>query len=127
MLYLRRLMESHDFLRLVPAQEMIVAAEKLPDSAGLLHVAALKHSDGRVALIYVPAGVLQVTVDVGQLAGGQATSTWFDPTSGKSLPAVAMQQEEKQQGAHKTFRLPMAAPGEGHDWVLVVEAALHKK
>ena len=120
MLYLRRLMESHDFLRLVPAQEMIVAAEKLPDSAELLHVAALKDGNGRTALIYVPAGVLQVTVDVEQFGGGK--STWFDPTTGKSLPAVAA-----RQGTQGTFRLPMAAPGEGHDWVLVVEADLPRK
>jgi len=122
MLYLRRLMESHDFLRLVPAQEMVVAAEELPESGELLHVAALKHSDGRVALIYVPAGVLQVTVDMNSVAGGDVTSRWFDPTTGRSFPAVAMQEE-----APGTFRLPMPAPGNGHDWVLVMEAVLHKK
>jgi hypothetical protein len=108
MRYLRDLMESHSFLKGIPDQSVVTAGI----GTGLDHVQAIRASDGRYALIYIPRGT-GITVNMSKLASS-ITASWFNPRDGSSSPIGCYPNVKTQP-----FTPPTS--GTGNDWVLVLE------
>ncbi len=99
MLHLRRLLESRPYLSRVPAQELIIAGERVRAARG----------DGYV-LAYLPRGGT-----VSLRLKGAGTASWYDPRTGAWVAA----------GPFAAGPCKFAAPseGRGHDWVLVLDGS----
>lgn len=106
--YLRRLTETRPFLTQRPDLSLLAFEQSLPWEMCL----ALR-GEG-YALVYTPTGKpFRVRPD--KLAGEQVRASWFDPRTGKSHVLDPFARE----GEH-AFN-PPGEPGEGNDWVLVLE------
>jgi hypothetical protein len=81
------------------------------------YVTAAATADGRLAIVYLPAGNT-ITVQLSTFAG-PVTANWFDPASGRYLPASSS--AFANTGASQF--LPPGLNGDGQpDWVLLLEA-----
>ncbi len=77
---------------------------------GLDFASAARTPDGRLAMVYVPMS-RPITLDLSQMAGQRVSVTWFDPLTGKDVPA-----DDRATTAEAEFVPPSA-----QDWVLVIE------
>jgi hypothetical protein len=117
MQHARRLLESRPFLTRVP-DDSIVVVDRVKTSvpgAGRYRYAATRDAEGRYAMVYAPAG-RPFKVRMSAIAGARVKAWWFDPRDGKVTPVG----EFDNQG-ERAFAPP--APGEGLDWVLVLDDA----
>lgn len=115
----RALLLSRPFLTRIPDQSMIVSDV----GAGTYHVRATRDADGRYALIYIPAArppqlgdvdrtPAAVELDLTCLSGEQLKAWWFDPRTGIAQ-AIGV--------CEKHDRASFTPPGDGPDWVLVLD------
>ena len=111
MRHLRGLLESRAWTKLVPDEKREFVAGGHGEYAKNDYATAAVASDGSFGFVYLP-GVRTITVDLSRIKG-EATTEWFDPTSGVYCAAAA--------GEGGRFTTPgKNACGDG-DWVLVVE------
>ena len=107
--HLRALIESRPFLSLVPDQDLI---DGDPGKNGE-HRQAARDVQGRYAFLYLPTS-RPVSVHLHRLAGPQVRARWFDPRSGAWIEIP----NTYSTGSDTRF----TPPGEGPDWVLVLDA-----
>jgi hypothetical protein len=77
---------SIDWSTLVPDHEKTLVSGGRGEDRGLNQIGAARSADGRLAVIYVPEQ-RPITIETGALAGPAVLATWFDPVSGRRLPA----------------------------------------
>jgi hypothetical protein len=112
MAHLKALFTSRAWYDLVPDQKHAVVTKGLGEFTGLDYLAAARTVDGSTVIAYMPTP-RSVTVDMSSLSGQAARGWWFDPRSGKSVPAG----EFVTRGC-----AVLTPPGEG-DWILVLDDA----
>jgi len=110
MRHLRALVESRPAFASHVADQDLIAQ---PPGRGMQHIAAARASDGRCAMVYLPAGG-RVSVAAGRLTAKRVRATWFDPRTGKETPGGVL-----EGGGVHAMTAPSA--GEGQDWVLVID------
>ena len=108
MVHLRALMESRPFLTQVPDPSLLGSRP----GAGNDRMGALR-GDG-YAMFYTPLG-RSFSVRLDRLGWREATLTWFDPRSGRCAPGGKVAATGVQEFD------PPSEPGDGNDWVLVLE------
>ncbi len=116
----RALMESRPFLTRVPAPEIIVPDEvdTAVPGAGRYRFVATKDSDGTYAMVYVPGG-RRFTAKLDMIRGEKVKAWWFDPRTGRATEIGVFAAE-----GERMFTPPN--PGEGLDWVLVLDDVARK-
>jgi hypothetical protein len=87
------------------------------DSSGGRAAAAIA-SDGSLGVVYVPSQ-RRLTLDLGVLAGTNVTLTWYDPSSGASIPATA---SPASSAATYELEAPGGNADGAGDWVLIARA-----
>jgi len=113
----RRLLESRPFLTRVPDDSIVVPARVATSvpGAGRYRFVATRDEKGRYAMVYVPAG-RSFSVRLSTITGPRVKAWWFDPRDGKATVIG-----EFENRGERAFTPP--APGEGLDWVLVLDDA----
>lgn len=106
MKYLSKLMKSHDFLKRVPDQSLLVSQYE-----GQNHLQTTRGED--YVFVYNPSG-LKVEVKMGKISGDKVKAYWYNPRNGK----VQKIGEFDNKGV-RSFIPPTA--GRGNDWVLVLD------
>ncbi len=106
MQYVRNLMESRDFLDLIPDQDMIVQ-----NYEGANHLRAASGRD--YAFVYSPAG-LKIKVVMGRISGDRIKAYWYNTRNGETIF-----QGERLNSGVETFVPPSC--GRNNDWVLVMD------
>jgi hypothetical protein len=109
--YVRKLLESRPFTKLVPDQSLILNG---PQTGGG-KIRAARASDGSFALFYSPFGE-SFTVDKGTIKGARVKEIWYDPRYG-----IAYEFHTSDNMGFQTYAPP--ASGRGRDWVLLLEDA----
>lgn len=108
MRHARTLLLSRPFVSRIPDQSLIVSDV----GAGTYHVRATRDSEGRYALVYLPAG-RPVELDLTKLASGALCGWWYDPRTGTARSIGDVAQVE---------RASFTPPAGGPDWVLVIDS-----
>ena len=116
----RRLLLSRPMAGRIPAPWVLRQADGRPGD----HQVATLGGERSWAMAYAPSG-LPLTVDVGQVAGDEVRSWWFDPRRGTAVEIARHRRPES--GEHwQTFTPPAmgaVTPGDpGNDWILVLDA-----
>jgi hypothetical protein len=114
--YIRRLIESRPMLERVPDQSLI--AGEVSDRA-VQRVEAMRGADGGYALIYLPSGKTNVTVNTGKLSGKRLVAWWYDPRTGEATESGGFAKTDTHE-----FTTPSS--GTNDDWVLVLDDAATK-
>jgi hypothetical protein len=109
--HLRALLESRPFLTRIPDQSLLLSGA----GEGLRHVCATRDAEGSYAMLYLPAAGQTVTLNTSNLSGKRLKAWWYDPRTGNAL---AIEDEFPVGG-----QLDFTTPGEGPDWVLVLDDA----
>ena len=114
MIHLKTVLTSELLGARVPDQSLIVSDPGEPDS-DKDYVAAARAQDGSYAFVYSTNG-RNFSLDLTKLFGASFSASWFDPRTGaySSLGTVA-------SSVAQSFD-PPGEPGEGNDWLLVLEA-----
>jgi hypothetical protein len=107
---LKALMLSRPFLQRVPDQSLLIG--RVPNDGR--HVQATRAADGSYAMVYFPTAGTPARVDLGRLSGEGLRGWWYDVRTGAAQPF-----EDKIERPQHTF----TSPGEGPDWVLVLDDA----
>ena len=107
--YLRALIESRPFLTRIPGQDFLIAPI---DDDVPTHVHATRDELGRYAMVYIPGADRDVTVNMDLITGTTARAWWFSPI-GVRATVIG----DYDSAGTRTF----STPGEGEDWVLVVD------
>jgi hypothetical protein len=107
MQHARALLLSRPYLERIPDQSLIVSDV----GTGTHHVQATRDSEGRYALIYLPAGD-PVELDLTKLMGEKLAGYWFDPRTSAARSIGVLQKRERS-----AFTPPQGGP----DWVLVLD------
>lgn len=105
--YLRALMESRPFLSRIPDQSLIVS----PNGERGEQMRATRDADGSYALIYLPR-TRPVQIDLRKLRGDAIRAWWYSPRTGQ-IGHIG----KVDKGEAVTF----TPPGDGPDWVLVLD------
>ena len=105
-----RLFRSRPWHTLSPDTEHKVVTDGLGEFWGLDYLAAAVSADGRLMVGYMPTA-RTITVDLSKLAKGSANAWWFDPRTGKAVPAGTFPTDGPRQ-----FTPPAAG-----DWVIVLD------
>lgn len=108
MQYVRKLVESRNFLEHVPDQSLIV-----DNYGGANHMQANRCDD--CALIYTPSGI-KIKVQMGKITGETVKGYWYDPRSG-----ISQYIGDFDNNGEVVFTPPSC--GRGYDWVLILEDA----
>lgn len=108
MRYLRRLIETFPFTKLVPDQSLILNG---PVTGGA-KLRAARSSDGTFALVYSPIGE-KITIDKHVIKAERVRQAWYDPRYGVSYVI-----HEGDPWGIQTYTPPTS--GRGQDWVLVL-------
>ncbi len=109
LIYLRRLIESRDYLSREPFQDLVLNKHMTEDD----YIVASRGKD--YALIYIPAGS-PAQIDLNLLGTDQVKAWWYDPRSGAATEIGTIPGK-----GIKEFNPP--AGGRGNDWVLVLDSA----
>lgn len=114
--FLKKLMESHSMLNLVPDQSLIVAGQ---GECGSYSCAIRGKSH---AFVYIPNGN-GTSIKMGAISGEKVNASWFNPRSGENTKIG-----EFENSGVKSFEVPGMSKelawlksGRGYDWVLVLE------
>ncbi|MFN3981208.1 MAG: DUF4038 domain-containing protein [Caldilinea sp.] len=114
MQHARALLQSRPFLSRIPDQSLI--ASEIGE--GTHHVRATRDSEGRYAMIYIPAsptiGAGRIEIDTTSLTGAQLAAWWYDPRTGVAHSLGVLD---------KAPLMIFAPPQGGPDWVLVLDDA----
>ncbi len=105
--YLRALMESRPFLSRIPDQSLIVS----PNGERGEQMRATRDEHGTYAMIYLPR-TRPIQVDLTKLSGVEIRGWWYSPRTGQ-LSHIG----KFGKGKAVTF----TPPGNGPDWVLVLD------
>jgi hypothetical protein len=112
---LNALFSSRAWYQLIPDQKHEIVVDGLGEFRGLDYLAAARTSDGRTLIAYLPTA-RTFTVDMTKISGKLAKGWWFNPRTGKSIPAGECATKGKKQ---------FTPPADG-DWVLVLDDAALK-
>lgn len=114
--HLKKLMESHPMLELIPDQSLIVSGQS--DCSN--RVCAIKGKS--YAFVYIPTGN-RITVKMGIISGQRIKASWFNPRNGEISPIGEFENKGEQ-----SFEVPGISKellwlrsGRGCDWVLIIE------
>jgi hypothetical protein len=110
MQYLKKLMLSRPYFSRIPDPELIVSDR---GSSYIDYVSATRDANGSFAMIHLPLNK-PVTVSLEKISGNRKNITWYDPRTGKSIPAPAVQ----GKGVRR-----FTPPKQGRDWVLIIDDA----
>lgn len=113
----RRLIESRPVLSRIPDDSVIVPAAVVTavPGAGAYRFVATRDEGGSYAMIYVPVG-RAFSVRMSKLTGSKVTAWWYNPRNGEATAAGEFSNEGEREFISPT-------PGEGLDWVLVLDDA----
>lgn len=117
MQHARRLLESRPFLTRVP-DDGLIAADRVTTAvpgAGRYRFVATRDEPCTYAMIYAPVG-RAFSVRMDRFRGAKVKAWWFDPRSGHAA-------ERGEYPGIGTRRFLPPQPGEGLDWVLVLDDA----
>ena len=104
--HLVNLINSRDFTKSVPAQEIIA-----DNYSGAPHMRALKGKN--YAYIYSPCGLV-IKIDAGKLGFTPCGFTYYDPKNGVYTKAAASAEKN-------ILRFNPVSSGRNNDWVLIIE------
>jgi hypothetical protein len=107
--YMRRFLEKHDFLNLVPDQSLFVFNWSQCHD----HLAAMRHRDGSKFIVYSPKGNSFRICPV-NLAPGKLKVSWFNPATNE----MGIHQFIERKGE---IQFDPPSSGSETDWVLLVE------
>ncbi|CAN5545111.1 glycoside hydrolase family 140 protein [soil metagenome] len=110
--YLRNLLESRPFGKLVPEQSIIMGH---PGSE-MEHARAALAEDGSFSIIYLPTGK-SVNLKMSKIGKSKVKAWWFDPRTG----TAEIIGEYVNLGVREFD--PPGEPGRDNDWVLILEDA----
>lgn len=115
--WLKKLIESHPMIEMVPDQSLIVAGQGECGS----HSCAIRGKSH--AFVYIPTGN-KTTIKMGIISGDKAKASWFDPRTGQTTVIG-----EFINSGIMSFEVPGMSQelawlksGRGCDWVLVLES-----
>ena len=111
MQHLRALIESRPFLSRVPDADFITS----PPRAAASHVAATRDANGSYAFVYSATGQ-PFSIDTSRLTGEILRAHWFDPRTGQTSFAGKFARAKSESWTPPSN-------GEGHDWVLILDAS----
>jgi hypothetical protein len=113
----RRLTESRPLLTRVPTDDLIVpdAVATAVPGEGRYRFVATRDADGSYAMVYAPVE-RRFRVRLEQLSGERVRAWWYNPRNGEASPAG-----EYPTHGEQSFLPPN--PGDGLDWVLVLDDA----
>ena len=117
MRHARRLLESRPYLTRVPDDSVLVPAH-VPTAvpgAGTRRFVATRDATGSYARVYAPVG-RPFSVRLDKVTGPKVKAWWFNPRDGKATAIDTF-----DASGIRPFVPP--DPGEGLDWVLVLDAA----
>lgn len=109
--YMRKLLESRPWYKLVPDQSIIIKGQ----GRGRDHVQAARADDGSFILAYITLGY-PIEIDLNLLSGEKINAYWFDPRKG-TWKFIA----EYDKKSIQEFNPPRSNPY--GDWVLVLDDA----
>ena len=107
--FLRRLLETLPFSRLVPDDKLVLNGT----TTGLARIRAARSSDNSFLIVYSPRGE-SFTLDKSGVKGARQREFWYDPRYGVSYVF-----KEQDSAGIQTFSPPTS--GRGNDWILVLE------
>lgn len=110
--YLRSLMESRPFAKLLPDQFLIMGN---PGSE-MHHIRAIVSGDKSFAFVYLPTGN-RVNIKMSKVGKSRVKAWWFNPRSGEAT----LIGEYVNMGIREF--VPPGEIGRGNDWVLVLDDA----
>jgi hypothetical protein len=116
MQHARALLESRPFLTRVPDADLVVT-DRVPTSvpgAGRYAFVGTRDAAGTCAMVYAPVS-RPFTVRLSKMAGPTVMAWWFNPRTGDAARIGRF-----PTAPDRTFTPP--TPGEGLDWVLVLDA-----
>jgi hypothetical protein len=114
---LKRLMESHPMIDLIPDQSLIAAGQ---GDCGSYSCAIRGKS---FAYIYIPTGN-KTAIRLGVLSGKVVKAKWFDPRNGETTTIGQFENlgEKSFEVPGMSKELAWLRSGRGCDWVLVIES-----
>jgi enterochelin esterase-like enzyme len=123
MKYLRRLIESRPFLSRIPDDGTVLGS---PAGTRADRIQVTRGADRSWAMYYLTTGQ-PVQASLANLTGPQLNAWWFNPRDGKTYGADGTASDRpfaEVNIADKKARFdPPGEPGEGNDWVLVLDNA----
>lgn len=123
MRHLRRLVESRPFFSRVPDDGTVLAS---PAGTEADRIQVTRGADRTWAMYYLTTGQ-NVKVSPTNLVGPVLHAWWFDPRTGKTCDAIGQPSAKPfaqlDLAAKNAEFDPPGAPGEGNDWILVLDTA----
>jgi hypothetical protein len=110
---LKKLMLSRPYFTRIADQSLIIS-EKGTNSIDVIY--ATRDSSGSYAMIYLPQNK-PVSIDLSKISGKTKAIGWFDPRTGKFIKEKDIDEKDVQS---------FQPPGEGKDWILVIDDASKK-
>ena len=107
--FLRRLIETLPFSRMVPDSKLILNGV----TTGPARIRAARSTDNSFVIVYSPRGE-SFTLDKSAVKGTRQREFWYDPRYGVSYVF-----KEQDSAGIQTFTPPTS--GRGNDWILVLE------
>lgn len=111
---MRRFMESVEFHKLIPDQQLILDGP----NRGPAKVRAMRAVDGSRLVVYSPLGEC-FTIDQSVVKAIRGRQSWFDPRYGVNHEFRISPRDWDNQ-TYQTYTPPTS--GRGQDWILVIEA-----
>ncbi len=112
--HLKNLFLSRPYLSRIPDQSMV----KTPQNEDNSYVIATRDSAGSYAMVYFPTG-LTSSLDFSKLTGDTLRLWWYDPRTGNAYEVQSITKSD-------AVNITPPTSGNGHDWVLVVDASSEK-
>ena len=114
--HLKKLMESHSMIDLIPDQSLIVAGQG--DCA--TYACAIRGKSH--AFVYIPTGI-KTTIQMGTISGKKVKASWFNPRNGEvtHIGEFDNKGERSFDVPGMSKELAWLKSGRGCDWVLILE------
>ena len=112
--YLKKLIESRSVNNRVPDQSIIIAGQGEKNE----YATAFRDSTNRYCMVYLPVGKT-ITVKTDFFDSKVVLAWWFEPKSGKTVSFHIMDRKNE-------MKLEAPDPGEGNDWVLILDDPKYK-
>lgn len=109
--FMRRMLETRPWQRLLPDQSVILSNNKEDET---YNVAAVSQ-DGDFMMAYLPYGK-KIKLSTGKIKGKILQSWWFNPRDGRTISLGTMENKSELEVAPHS-------EGRGSDWVLIIDDA----
>lgn len=122
--YLRDFMESKEFMKAVPSQEILLnQKEKAEDILDLHNQASMNIQDKEV-FVYLPSGGKEL-VDLSKLVDSKLSVWWFNTKDGKFYDEKNNETETPEivEVTKENYKIEINSPtsGEDNDWLCIIE------